>query len=205
MPKRPPFASGSAQIWRARSKSGCGTDSVAPIGRCSRMSGVRVINTTRECREWCAANLRVDLGFQPTSEEWPLTEHSIRDWTGVERRRDASDCGWLTRLRLAHADETGAACRIIGLAACTRAIPKVPTRCDCDSPVTPIATMRSPCVRPINCVPSCGFARCQRSSTFFDAGCEIEEASSGSVSRGCAPWARTFSKSTSTSRPIHCS
>lgn len=63
------------------------------------MSGVRVINTTRECREWCAANLRVDLGFQPTSEEWLLTEHSIRDWTGVERRRDASDCGWLTRMK----------------------------------------------------------------------------------------------------------
>ena len=63
------------------------------------MSGVRVINTTREYRQGCAANLCVDLGFQPTSEEWPLTEHSIRDWTGVERRREASDYGSLTRMK----------------------------------------------------------------------------------------------------------
>ena len=61
--------------------------------------GVRVFDTMREYREWCAAKLPVDLGFQPTSEEWPLTEHSIRDWTGVERRRDASDYGSLTRMK----------------------------------------------------------------------------------------------------------
>lgn len=103
-PKNAPSAIAAADIWRARSKRGCGTDSVASVGRCSRMSACACLTRRRNIASGARRTFLHALDFSSLLKS--ERSQTIQSATCVERRRDASDCGSLTRMKQVPREES---------------------------------------------------------------------------------------------------